>query len=307
MNAHVSAHHLVAPPPPASPDRGSERRLLLTLGLTATIMLAELAGGLSAGSLSLLADAGHMLVDLLALGVAYASVRLGRKPADARRTYGYKRLEVLAALLNGVTLVGISGFIFVEAGLRLMHPTAVQPDTMMEVAALGLVANLLGLWLLGHAGHSLSVRGAFLHLVGDTLSSCGVLVGGAMIAWFGYVRIDAVVSAAISVIICYSSLRLLRDVVDVLIEAAPRHLSTQNILEALLAVPGVCLVHDLHVWSITQDTPALSAHLVLQDLDVDPWDTLRTARALLAQRFALHHVTLQLERAAEAPCGGLTC
>ncbi len=280
-------------------------RLLATLAVTATIMVAEAVGGYVSGSLSLLADAGHMLTDLLALGVAYAALRLGGRPADDRRTYGYRRLEVLAALLNGIALVGVAGSIVVEAVDRWRAPEQVEVGTMMTVAAVGLLANLIGLVLLGHGhGHdNLNVRSAFLHVLGDTLSSLGVLLGGVVIFYTGWSRVDPLLSIIISLVIGVSSYRLLREMVDVLLESAPRGLSTDRIRQAIVNVDKVARVHDLHVWSITQGLVALSAHVVLRAPNDDPHQVLTHVQNMLRERFAIAHVTLQIDRAESDHCG----
>jgi cobalt-zinc-cadmium efflux system protein len=279
--------------------KGAARRLLSTSLVTGTIMLAEAVGGAMSGSLSLLADAGHMLTDLLAIGVAYAALRFAERPADDQRTYGYRRLEVLAALLNGMALVGVSGSILIEGIGRLRHPQPVEVLTMIGVASVGLLANLIGLALLGHGHTNLNMRGAFLHIVGDTLSSVGVVVGGAIIYFTGWTRLDALLSIGISLIIVVTSFRLLRDVVDVLLEAAPQGLQTDAVRQALVSLPCVAHVHDLHVWSITHGLPALSAHVVMQQPQDDPHHVLCQVQEMLRKRFAIAHVTLQIERVSQ--------
>lgn len=278
-------------------------RLWATLAVTAVIMLAEVIGGLWSGSLALLADAGHMLTDLLALGVALAAVTLGSRPADDRRTYGYRRLEVLAALLNSLALVGVSVGIAYEAVERWLHPQALAAGSMMVIAAVGLVANLIGLWLLGHDEHNMNVRGAFLHIMGDTLSSLGVLAGGAVIYFTGYTRIDPVLSVVIAVIIVVSSFSLLREVINVLLEAAPRGISTEKVKATIGAVEGVGQVHDLHIWSITAGLPALSAHIVLKDPGDDPQRVLCSIQRQLRETYAIEHATLQIEARLLEDCG----
>ena len=280
----------------------SQRRMLATLGVTGTIMLAELVGGFMSESLSLLADAGHMLTDLLALGVAYAALRLGALPADNKRTYGYRRLEVLAALLNGLALVVVSGSIVWEAAARWLHPVPVHVPTMLAVASVGLVANLVGLWLLGH-GHSLNMRAAFLHILGDTLSSVGVIVGGGIIWLTGWTRIDALLSVGIAVIIIVTSFNLLREVIDVLLEAVPKGIRIEDVQRTIHAVTGVQAVHDLHIWSITAGMPALSAHVVLRDPNTDAHAVLCAIQTELRTHHAISHATLQIERENMGDCG----
>jgi cobalt-zinc-cadmium efflux system protein len=299
---HDHAHHHAEPALPGS--RGRQRRLLATLLVTATIMFAEVVGGWLSGSLALLADAGHMLTDVLALVVAFAAVTLGQRPADPRRTYGYRRLEILAALANGVALVAVSGSIVYEALQRWNDPTAVDVTTMAAVAALGLGANLVSLWLLGRERSDLNMRAAFLHILGDTLSSVGVLVVAGLIAFTGWVRLDPVLSLGIALVIVVTSFTLLRDVVEVLLEAAPRGIDTEKVRKSIVTVAGVDQVHDLHVWSIASGMAALSAHVVVKDPGQDAHGVLLAIQTRLRQEYAIDHSTLQVERHGEEHCGG---
>lgn len=273
------------------------------MGVTATIMVAEVAGGVFSGSLALLADAGHMLTDLLSLIVAFAAVVWGARPADARRTYGYRRLEVLAALANSVALVVVAGSIAWEAAQRLRTPTAVALPVMMGVAGVGLVANLIGLWLLGHGHDNVNLRGAFLHILGDTLSSLGVIIGGVIMAQTGWLWVDPLLSVALSLLIVASSYRLLKEVIDVLLEAVPRGTDIEAVHDAMQRVPGVTQVHDLHIWSITSGMAALSAHVVVTDASQDPNVVLHVSLAMLRDKFRIDHATLQIERSVEPTCG----
>ncbi len=283
-----------------APTRG---RLLSVLVVTGTIMVAEVIGGFWAGSLALLADAGHMLTDFLALVVTFTAMALGARPRDPRRTYGYRRLEILAALINGVALVVISGSIFYEAVQRWMSPRHVHVGTMGVIAVIGLLANILGLYLLGHDRENLNVRGAFLHILGDTLSSVGVAVAAVVIYFTGWTRLDAVLSCAIALVIVITSVTLLREVFDVLLEAAPRGIDTERVRKTIGEVAGVEQVHDLHVWTIASGLPALSAHVVVSDPLKDVHDVLMTIQMRLRHEYAIDHSTLQIERRAEDHCG----
>ena len=266
-------------------------------------MVAELIGGLISGSLALLADAGHMLTDVLALAVAFSAVVLGARPADDRRTYGYRRLEILAALLNGMALVALSGSILYEAAHRWMTPQPVDARVMGAVAAVGLVANLVGLMLLRGGRANLNVRGAFLHVLGDTLSSVGVLLAAAAIAWTGWQRLDPLLSMLIALVIIVSSFALLREVIDVLLEAAPRGLDTERVRATIAAVDGVIAVHDLHVWSITTGLPALSAHVVVTSEPTDPYAVLQAVQGRLLAAFSIRPAPLQIECHGSRDCG----
>jgi cobalt-zinc-cadmium efflux system protein len=278
------------------------RRLVLTLAVTSVIMVAEIIGGMLSGSLALLADAGHMLTDVLALLVAFGAVVLGALPADDRRTYGYRRLEILAALINGVALIVVSGSIIIEAVERWFSPREIDTAVMAGIAVLGLAANLSGLWLLGGERQNLNVRGAFLHMLGDALSSVGVLAAAGLIAATGWTRADALVSLLIAVVIVFTSVSLLREVVDVLLEAAPRGIDTEEVRRTICGVDGVNGVFDLHVWSITSGMTALSAHVVVDRPGVDRDQVLVRIRDALSERFGIRHATLQLEAEAHGEC-----
>lgn len=278
-------------------------RMLATLGLTTVIMIAEALGGYLSGSLALLADAGHMLTDVLALLVAFTALSLSQKPADDRRTYGYRRLEILAALANGIALVVVSGSIFYEALQRWFTPREVDVGLMAAVAVIGLVTNLVGLWLLGGARENLNVRGAFLHILGDTLSSAGVVVAAGLIALTGWTRFDAVLSFLIALVIVFTSVSLLREVVDVLLEAAPRNIDTDQVRRSIAAVAGVAEVHDLHIWSIASGMPALSAHVVVADPKQDQHAVREAIQMRLRGEYEIEHATLQIERSNAPDCG----
>lgn len=277
--------------------RDAERRgLRLALGLTATILVAEVIGGYVSNSLALLADAGHMFTDVLAIALAYAALGFATRPPTVQKTYGWYRLEVLAALINGVTLVVMSMFIFWEAYERLFAPPEVATGTMLTVALVGLVANAFGLFFLHGHGGSLNVRGAYLHMLGDLLSSVAVVAGGVFMALTGTYLIDPILSGLIGVVIIGSAYRLLRESVDVLLEAIPPGMELEEIGTAIARVDGVIGVHDLHVWSLTSGLPALSCHVEVRI------DTLAESDALLGRvndmlrhRFSITHTTIQME------------
>jgi cobalt-zinc-cadmium efflux system protein len=295
---HAHAHE-----PPAAGASGVRSRLLMTLLLTGLIMLAEAAGGYMAGSLALMADAGHMLTDFLALIVAFAAMSLAQKPADDRRTYGYRRLEILAALANGVALVVLSGSIFYESVQRWMTPRSVNVPLMAAIAFVGLIANLIGLSVLRGARENLNVRGAFLHILGDTLSSAGVVLVAGLMAVTGWERFDAVISFVIAVVIIITSVSLLREVLDVLLEAAPRNIDTDKVRQTIAGAPGVSAVHDLHIWSIASGLPALSAHVVVSDPAHDSHAVREVILEQLRHEYAIEHATLQMEREDDETCG----
>jgi cobalt-zinc-cadmium efflux system protein len=270
------------------------RALKLALAVTLVFMLAEAAGGLVANSLALLADAGHMLGDAASLGLALFVAWIAQRPATPTRTYGYLRLEIFAALFNGTALFVIAGFIVWHAVRRLGQPPEIRSGVLMVVAALGLVANLVALRLLhGGHGHSLNVRGAYLHVLGDLLGSVGALGAGAVIALSGWRLVDPLVSIGIALLVLVSAWRLVRESVDVLLEATPRHISLAAVERELATIPGVSEVHDLHVWTVTSGVVAMTGHAVLAD-PTRTSDVLSTVERRMAG-FGIHHVTMQLE------------
>jgi len=274
--------------------QATRKRLLIVLALTVCYTGAEVVGGLLTNSLALLADAGHMLTDDLALLLAVIAAWVARRPPDAGRTYGYQRAEILAALANGVVLVGVCGFIFWQAAHRFGDPQEVASGPMAAVAAGGLVVNLAGVWLLRGHESGLNARGVFLHLVGDLLGSAGALSAAGAMAAFGWRWADPAASVFIGGVIVFSSVRLVLDSVHVLMEGAPPHLDAEEIARELRGLAGVTDVHDLHVWTLGGRTPLLSAHLVV-DHSVRAHDILRLATGRLAERFGVSHVTLQIE------------
>lgn len=271
--------------------------------MTALIAAAELVGGWLSRSLALMSDAGHMITDGSALLLSLLALFIASRPADPKRTYGYYRAEILSALVNGVVLLGITGFILVEAYQRLRTPVEVKLGPAAIVAFVGLGANLVALSVL-HRAHTLNVRAAFLHVLSDTLSSAGVLLGLAIIWLTGWWVVDAVVSMGIAAVIVIGAVRLVRDAVDVLLEAVPAHVDLEAVRQIMLQVEGVTAVHDLHVWTISSGMYALSAHLVVVDPMVCNNDQILTAvKHELFNRFAIDHTTIQIESETYAHLG----
>jgi cobalt-zinc-cadmium efflux system protein len=277
--------------------RPSERRgLLLALVTTTVILLAEAVGGWFSNSLALLADAGHMLSDALALALAYAAMSLAERPATRSKTYGWYRLEILAALLNGVVLVVISVFIVWEAYERLLAPPTVDIRLMMVIAFIGLVANALGLFFLSGHTHSLNMRGAYLHIMGDLLSSVGVMLGGVAMWLTGAMWVDPLLSVLISLVIVASAWRLLRESVDVLLEATPAGIDHEEVERRIAALVDVVGVHDLHIWCLTSGMNALSCHVEVCEECLPRCDALLDAiRHIVREDFQISHVTVQIE------------
>ncbi len=271
----------------------SERRLVLALGLTLGFAAVEAVGGWLSGSLALLGDAGHMLTDSTALGLAALAAAVARKPPTHRHSFGLGRVEILAALINGVFMLGVVAAIAWTAVDRLLAPRPVMGWTVLLVAALGLAVNLAAARLL-HGGKGLNVRGALLHVLGDLLGSVAALVAGAVILATGWTPIDPILSLAICLLILVSSLNLLRDGVHVLMEGVPAHLDLPTVGEALAAVEGVHSVHDLHIWVPDSGMTALSAHVVVADLK--DWEILlNRLHTVLREEFGIEHSTLQPE------------
>ncbi|MCI0524617.1 MAG: cation diffusion facilitator family transporter [Acidobacteria bacterium] len=285
---HINHHHDHA--------RGaSQRTLLIVLVLTFVYMIAEAIGGYLSNSLALLSDAGHMFTDVAALALSLFAVRFASRPATPRKTYGFYRLEILAALANGVTLIVLSLLICVEAWNRLRSPEEVQGWTLIWISLGGLIVNLVSAWMLSRAHkESLNVRSAFLHVLGDLLGSVAAIAAGVFIIWRGWRWADPVFSVFISVLIIYNSWRLVADAVNVLLEGAPSHINAAAVEQAIGAVAGVRAVHDLHIWTITSDRHAVTAHVVVNDAG-ESYRILREVREMLAERFALAHSTIQIE------------
>jgi len=273
------------------------RRLVWALGISGVLLLVELAGGIWAGSLSLLADAGHLLADVAALGVALFACTIASRPATPHKTFGYYRIEILSALFNGVLLIVIAGGVAIAAAGRLGAPPLVHTDRLIWIAAVGLFGNLVAVaLLLPRARGSLNLRGALAHLAGDTLSSVMVLAGGAVMARTGWYALDPILSLGIAVVILFGAWRLLREAVDILLEAVPGGLDPEQIASAIAQVPGVGAVHDLHIWSITSGMPALSGHVIAaRDVEASPDELLNRVKRLLLDRYHIEHTTLQVE------------
>jgi cobalt-zinc-cadmium efflux system protein len=281
------------------------RALAIVFALISSFMVVEVIGGLLTGSLALLADAGHMLSDSASLGLAFFAAWLAGKPPTPNRSFGYKRAEILAALANGVTLVAISIWIFVEAYRRLQEPPEILGGWMLAVATLGLVVNLVGAFILSRSvGESLNVEGALRHVLADVAGSVGAMVAAGIIILTGWRYADPLISVLIGILVLGSSWKLLRDSVNILLERAPRELNANEVGNEMVGVEGVEEVHDLHVWEITSGFPALAAH-VLVGQGEDCHERRRELERVLYREFGIEHTTLQVDHvddhAAEGP------
>ncbi len=274
----------------------SERALRLSLGIVIVFMVAELIGGILSNSLALIGDAGHMLVDGLALGLSTFAIGMSKRPATARKTFGFYRVEIMAALTNGVLLVLISFFILYEAYQRFIRPPEVKAPLMLAVAVIGLLANIAMIFLLRKGHESLNVRAAFWHVATDTLSSVGVIAAGIIISITGVSIADPVIAGIISILILWGAVRLIFESADILLEAVPRHIKMDDVIKAIREVPGIKDVHDIHIWTITSGIYALSSHLSIEDCSVnDSTAIMSVVNEKLGRDFGITHTTLQAE------------
>lgn len=265
------------------------------LGLTSTYLIVEVIGGILTGSLALLADAGHMLTDVLGLSMALIAIKLGERPASLRRTFGYYRTEILAALANAVILILVAIYILYEAYRRFQQPPEVLGGWMMAVGVVGLLVNLAGMFILiKGAGESLNVKGAFLEVLSDTLGSLGVIIAAVIIIFTGWYPADPIIGVGIGLFIIPRAYNLLKEAVNILMEGVPKGIELDEVREALESLPDVIRVHDLHVWAITSGMYNLSGHLVVEDVNCCT-NILPQAQKLLHDRFNIQHSTLQLE------------
>lgn len=270
-------------------------RLAVVLGLTTVYLVAEVIGGLLTGSLALLADAGHMLTDVAGLALALLAIWFARRPATPERTYGYYRAEILAALANAVVLFGISFYILYEAYRRFLNPPEVASGWMLAVAAVGLAVNLVGMVILrSGASESLNMKGAYFEVLSDMLTSIGVIAAGAIMWATGWYYADPLFSAGIGLFILPRTWKLLKDAVHVLLEGTPSDVNLAAVREAIGGTAGVAGVHDLHAWSLTSGSNALSAHVILED-GAEPDAVLAGVRRRIVGAFPIAHTTIQVE------------
>jgi cobalt-zinc-cadmium efflux system protein len=271
------------------------RQLALALGLTGSYCVVEFVGGWFTNSLALLSDAGHMLSDVTAMGLSLFAAYISTLPVTSQKTFGYYRAEILAAFLNGLALWLVAGIIFREAYYRFFSPPEVHGHGMILIAGVGLLVNLLTAWML-HGAHeaNINLRGVFLHVLSDVLGSVGALVAGALILWTNWQWADPVTSVVIGFLILFSSFSLVRESVDILMQATPRHLDLAEVQRTLAEVAGVARVHDLHVWTLTSGLFTLTAHVVVNGAH-DHHALLNALEQVLQQRFGIDHTTIQLE------------
>ena len=279
-------------------SRSAEKRLWIALAISSAIAVIEFTGGFLGQSLALISDSGHVLTDVLAVGVSILTLRLGRKPHTPRRTFGYHRAEIFAALINGSVLTGAAFLIIYEAYLRLQQPPTIQGPLVLGIASVGLLGNLASAGLLSQSTKtSLNVKGVFLHTLGDVLSSLAVIVSSLVVIFTGYEGVDSIAAAIIGLLIMRSAYLLVRDSTNILLEATPRQMQLETIAKSIRDVEGVKGVHDLHVWTITSGLYALSGHVTVATDSISQGSAILVKiETRLKESFGIEHVTLQIEK-----------
>lgn len=282
---------------PAEEYGTNKRALTLALSITALMMLVEFVGGILSNSLALISDAGHMLTDAGALALALFALWFSRRPATTEKTYGFYRLEILSALLNGSVLIVIAGYIFYEAIQRFISPSEVKGLLMLGIASIGLVANLAGAFVLSKGSkENLNVKAALWHVLSDAFSSVGVIIGGLIIFFTRFYLIDPIIGFIIGIVILRGAWKVVRESVDILLEATPKDVKYEEVIQTLKNIKGIRDVHDLHIWTITSGLRALSAHILIEDTLVSKCgDISKDLKKVLREKFSISHVTLEFE------------
>lgn len=289
--AHAHAHHIH--------HRTATKKLAISTGLTIVFVVVGIVAGIYANSLALIGDAFHNFTDALALGLAFWALRLERRPPTPSKSFGYQRAGVLAAFLNAGTLVGLTAYLLIEAWERFREPEPVNSTAMLVAAFAGLAVNtFITLWLREEGKRDLTVRSAMLHMLGDALSSVGIIIGAILIRWSGNVLIDPAITVLISALIAWSSWGILRETVNLLLEGTPREIDPEAVSRDLAAQDGVYGVHHLHIWAITPTRPALSCHLMLGDVSLkSAGEIMARVQAMLSEKYRISHTTIQIEYA----------
>ncbi|MGE6720586.1 cation diffusion facilitator family transporter [Peribacillus frigoritolerans] len=274
----------------------NKRALKLSFLIIASYMIIEVIGGIITNSLALLSDAGHMLSDATALGFSYLAMTFGERKATEFKTFGFKRFEVLAAFINGLTLIGISVYIFWEAYRRFSQPPEVMSTGMLTVAIIGLVVNILAAYILmkGDTSGNLNMKSAFLHVIGDLLGSVGAITAALLIMFFGWDLADPIASVLVAILIIVSAYRVTRESIHILMEGVPTHIKINDVQKTLTSIKNVVGVHDLHVWAISSDIPSLSCHILIEDARFSQ-AVLKDAKNLLHEKFDIEHTTIQID------------
>jgi cobalt-zinc-cadmium efflux system protein len=294
----MTIHHIHQPTKSVNRDYfSSQRNLLIVLLITAVVMLAEIIGGLLANSLALLSDAGHMLTDVLALSLSLLAMRFAQKSPTASKTFGFYRLEILASFFNGMLLLFVSFYIFYKAYHRLLYPEEIKGLFMIVVALIGLLANGVGIVILRKSAlDNLNVKSAFFHIVGDTISSGGVVVGGLLILYTGWYLVDPIIGIFIGILIMRGAYGLVKESIDIFLEATPKDIDIEEMLDDLHKIKGVKAIHHLHLWTITSGINAMSAHVLIDDvLTSRSTHILKEIKTLLRENYNIEHSTIQFE------------
>lgn len=289
-HGHGHMHHLEA-------SEGNRKGLIIALSITASIMFLEFFGGIFTNSLALLSDSGHMFSDAASLLMSLIAITFAARAATATKSYGFHRFEILAALFNGITLFVVAGFIIMEAVKRFQTPPTVASGTMIIIACVGLLANLLSAWFLmrkGDVKNNLNLRSAYLHVIGDALGSVGAIIAGIIMIIFKWYYADPLISVIVALIILKGAWGVLKHSIHILMEGVPPHVQAYDIRSALASIDGVMDIHDMHIWTITSGLDALSCHIRVRD-DADPQQVLQAAIVLIEQQFHIEHTTFQIE------------
>lgn len=284
----------------------SEKRLVLSLIVTLIILAAEVAGGIVSNSLALLSDAAHNLTDVFALGISLAATMIMKRPSDFRATYGYQRIGLLAALINGSSLVVIAVFIFIETYKRLISPPAINSSVMLAIAAVGFSGNLAAAWIIGRGHKELNMKSVWLHLIGDTVSSGGVLVAGVIVHFTGWSLADPIASAAVGLLIIVGGTGVVKEALWIFLELSPVGFHAEEISALISEVPGVSCVHDIHIWSIGHGIPAFSGHVQVSDQKISEADTIRKEIEHRLEHIGIRHSVIQME-CAECETNAIYC
>jgi len=283
-----------------------EKRLVLTLSITLFILLAEVLGGLLSNSLALLSDAGHVLTDAFALVLSIIAARISKRPSDYRATYGYQRVGLLAAIINGFSLFGISFFIFIESYHRFMSPPAINTSVMLPVAIGGLIGNIIMVFILGSGHHDLNIKSAWLHVLGDTLSSIGVIISGIIVYLTGWTYADPIAGILIGSIIISGGLRVVKEATSIFLDLVPKGFDVEDIARRISELPEVMGIHDIHIRSLTHKRVSFSAHIWVHDQKLSEIEPLRKKIQDILQDLEIRHILLQFE-CGECENGGLYC
>jgi cobalt-zinc-cadmium efflux system protein len=282
------------------------RQLFSALLITLVILCAEVAGGLISNSIALLSDAGHVLTDAFALGLSLIAARIGRRPSDFRATFGYQRFGLLAAIINGLSLVAIAVFIFVESYQRFIQPSEIRTSVMLSVATAGLAGNIAMTFILSRGHEDLNLRSAWLHVLGDTLSSVGVIISGIIVLFTGWTYADPVAGFVIGCIIVTGGLRVVREAAGIFLEMVPKGFNVEEIARKISSVPDVMGIHDIHIWSLSHRMIAFTAHVWVHDRKLSELEPIRKPIEEMLRAAGIHHILLQFE-CGECEANGLYC